>query len=424
MKNTIILGIMILAASPAAAPSLRAAEVESDSYTLDECVRLSLRNNGDLQTAEQGLIIAKQRVAEARLLFSPDIGLQALATRYNARYPFALRQNFHSALLFPSNDDNLFSGQAYMSLSLYEGLRHVNTLRMANTLLKQEQSKYDAVKLDILYGAQRAFYALILAQELSSSAERSSAKAAELAKTASGRWERIEAEGISSDLRSAATEARHELALARLDFLKGLNKELDNDVRVLGRLETKAVDVPLKEILLWSAEMRPELRSQTYKSQMDAIAVNLALGRRYPTVTLGMDYELTAQRFPLRQNNWDVTLGVRLPLALDYWTQHTQRLAEQRQGEIARAELEYRVQLEVRRAYEDLLYWQAEWSSRDEEHQRLQALAEEGTKAGPLEQLRIEMRLLKARHAWLKALTEHILARARLERTVGRPITE
>ena len=38
---------------------------------------------------------------------------------------------------------------------------------------------------------------------------------------------------------------------------------------------------------------------------MDAIGVNLALGRRYPTVFLAGDYELTSQRFPLDKNNWD-----------------------------------------------------------------------------------------------------------------------
>ena len=53
-----------------AAP-LCASEFPTDTYTLDDCVRLALRNNGELQTAEQGITIAKQRVMEAAFLFLP-----------------------------------------------------------------------------------------------------------------------------------------------------------------------------------------------------------------------------------------------------------------------------------------------------------------------------------------------------------------
>jgi len=194
-------------------------------------------------------------------------------------------------------------------------------------------------------------------------------------------------------------------------------------VRVSGRLETKPVHADLARALLWAAELRPELRAQTYRSQMDAIAVNLALGRRYPTVTLGVDYELTGQEFPLRQNNWDATVGVRLPFSLDYFTQHTQKVAEQRQGEIASAELQDQVQLEVRRAWEDLQYWQAEWPRREEELKRLKDLSGD-LRGDAVQGLRAEVRLLKARRDWLRSVTEHILARARLERAVGRPLTE
>ncbi len=183
----------------------------------------------------------------------------------------------------------------------------------------------------------------------------------------------------------------------------------------------------LKKALVWAAEPRPELQSQAYKAQMDATDVNLALCRPSPTVALGLDYELTGPRLPLKQNNWDATLGVRIPFSLDYWTQHTQKVAEQRQGELARSELQDKVQLEVRLAHEDLRYWQAEWLRRETEHKRLFELVREGAQAAPgdgLDILRAESRLLKAYRGRLEAVTEHILSRARLERAVGRTLPE
>jgi outer membrane protein TolC len=389
-------------------------------------VRLALRNNAELQTAEQGITIAKQRVLEAAFLFLPEVGVQASATRYQARYPFVLRPNFRSIYLQPSTQDNIYSGQAYMSMPIYEGRRNINTLDMSQAALKQAQSKYDAAKLDILYSIKKVFYQLLLAQEISSAAEDVSQRTEGMLKSVSGRWERVEAESLASGLRAAQTEARHSMDVARLEFLKGLNKEFDAPVKVAGKLETAPAEVNIQKALIWATELRPELKSQTYKAQMDAIAVNLALGRRYPTVALGVDYELTDQSFPLKQNNWDATVGVKLPFAVDFWTQHTQKLAEQRQGEIARAELQDQVELEVRRAYMDMDYWQAEWPRRETELRTLQALVEEASRqagsAVSLESLRAEARLFNARQGYLRALTEHILARARFERAVGRQL--
>jgi len=423
----ILLALLLTAAAAAAPPPppLSALEFSPEVYTLEECMRLALRNNAEVQTTEQGIAIARQRVREAQFLFMPDVGVQASATRYSARYPFALRPNFRSILLFPSDEDNVFSGQAYLSMPLYEGRRNVNTLQMSKAALLQAQSRFDAARLDILYGIKRVFYQYLRAQEEAAAADEAAARAEALAKALSGRWERLEGEALAAELRSARAEARHTLELSRLDFLKGLNKELDAPVKVKGRLETASADVDIQKALIWATELRPELKSQTYKAQMDALAVNLTLGRRYPTVALGLDYELTGQKFPLKQNNWDATVGIKLPFALDYWTQHTQKVAEQRQGEIARSELQDQVELEVRRAFQELEYWQAEWPRREEEHARMSALAEDAGRGAPasLEELRSVLRLFKSRRESLKAVTEHILARARLERAVGRPLS-
>jgi outer membrane protein TolC len=414
-----------LALAACLALSWAGADSSAEVFTLDDCLRLSMRNSAELESAQQAITIARQRVNEATFLFLPEVGLQALATRFDSRYPFALRPSFPSILLFPSNQPNLYSGQAYLNLPLYEGRRNINTLRMAKTALKQAETNYEAVKLNVTFSARRDFYQLIMAQEMRSSAEEAASRAEDIFKGMPGNWERAEAGAIVSELRAGAAEARHSASLAKMEFLKGLNKELDADVAVSGALEAEPVDLDLRKALIWAAELRPELQSQTYKSQMDAIAVNLTIGRSYPSVALGIDYSLTGQTFPLKDNNWDATVGVKLPFAFDFWTQRTQKLAEQRQGEIARSELQNQVELEVRRAFEDAVFWQGEWARREDAFSKLKAFAVEASRAGSnlLESLRSEARLLKSRQAFLKSLLEHILARARLERAIGRSLS-
>ncbi len=191
-----------------------------------------------------------------------------------------------------------------------------------------------------------------------------------------------------------------------------------------GSLTTAAVKVEVERAVLWAMELRPELQSQTYKAQIDAIGVNLANGRRYPTVSVGGDYELTAQSFPLNKNNWDVTLGVKIPLTYDLWSQLKQKKAEQRQGQLTRSDLQDQVRLQVRQAAESLRYWQEEWPRREKQWRRIQGLydAAAGKAGAAIGRIRAQQSLLDLRLAYLASVTEHLLARARLERAVGREI--
>lgn len=360
---------------------------------------------------------------EARFLFYPELGLQASASRYDARYPFALAPQYRSVLLFPSDHDSIFSGRAYLRQSVYEGGRYVNLLKLAQTGLKQAQTQYEAVKLDVGFNARRVFYRLMLAVEQHAAISKRTEAAAQLLKRGLSGWERVEAEGLAAELRARENEARRAEETARIELLKNLNLELDTPIKVVGGLETQAVEIDLDRATLWATELRPELQAQTYRAQMDAISVNLAIGRRNPTLEIGADYEVTGQRFPLRQNNWDMTVGLKIPFSYDFWTQLKQKKAEQRQGDIKRAEIHDKVRLEVRQAFDDLQFWQSEWPSREEAYNRLKALADAvATQANSVPALRAQLGVLGAQERWLAAVHEHILARVRLERAVGRKL--
>ena len=424
MTGTLL--VLLLAAQPS-----RAAGVPETVLSLEDAQRLALLNDARFLSAQQDKIIAAERVKEAEYLFLPEFGLQASATKYEARYPFSTASDFRNILLFPSNSGygtdtgNVYSGRGYMQMPLYEGGKTLNTLRLTQAAQKQANSNLESVRLDLLLSVQEVFYRLILAQEKLSACERQLAESQELfEKGRLDAWERLEAEAGLGEARSRAAEARHELDLSRLAFMKSINIELDTPFRVVGELKTQAVDVDVEKAALWAIELRPELQSETYKAQMDSIAVNLAAARRIPTVFVGGDYELTAESFPLRQNNWDASIGVKVPFSYDYWSQLRQKRAEQRQGQIKRAELQDRVRLEVHQACETLQYWQKEWPLREAQYRKVSGLYDEASRQGgqPLSKHRATTAVLNLRLSYLAAVTEHILARARLERAVGRSL--
>ena len=421
----LLAAVLLSFALPAA--SLAQGAAPEKSYTLDECLRL-MRNDPKLQSAEQDVVIASARVTEARLRFLPDVGLQASATKFESRYPFSLSPEFRNLLLFPGMpSENIYSGRAYFNMPIYEGQRTLNTLRLALASEKQALSNRDSVKMDLSLQVKEVFFRLLNAQDrLAALDEHLAALEKGVDDGSLGAWERVEAEAGLASARSRALDARRALDAARLQFLKTMSLELDTNFRVDGRLETRPAKIEVEKAVTWAMELRPELQSQTYRAQMDAIGVNLAIGRRNPTVYLAGDYELTAQRFPLKNNNWDVSLGIKVPFSYDFWSQLKQKRAEQRQGQLARAELQDRVRLEVRQTADDLRWWQDEWPRREAQYKRVQSLFDAAVgKAGPvMSRLRAREGLLELKLAWLTAITEHILARARFERAVGRELIQ
>jgi outer membrane protein TolC len=422
-------GAAVPAVESAAAPSVPGPLEES--FDLDGAVAIGLKNDSRLLSAEQDRIIAEQRLTEAKLEFLPEFGLQAAAAKFGARYPTALSPDLGSILAFPqglfnpTGSENIYSGRGYMNFPLYEGGRSVNTLRLAQAALKQAQSNYETVKMEVVQTVKEAFCRLLMAQARSAAAAEAAAEAQRMASDLSlNAWERIESEGLGEKSRHWAADAARELTLRRLDFLRALNKEIDAPFRVTGKLEPQPVELDPQKAALWAMELRPELQSENYKAEMDAIAVNLAISRRYPTLFLAGDYDLTDQRFPLLNTNWDVGIGIKLPLSYDFLTKLRQKRAEQRQGQLKRAALQDQVRLEVRQACEQLAYWSLEAGLRGKEYGAVSGIYEQAAPAAAasLGKLRALMTVIEMRLSYLEAMTEQALARVRLERAVGRDL--
>lgn len=406
-------------------PAANGQPTEGRSITLDEAIRLATINDPRILSAEQDAIIAEQRVKEAWFRFLPEVGFQASASKYEARYPFALSGVSRNLLAFPGDRQNLYSGSGYWYLPLYEGGRHVNTLYLAKAAQKAARSNYDSVRHEVVLAAKESFYRLILAQERLAAAAKCEAAAQSLASDEDlGPWDRLEATALLGEARTEATAARHEFDLKRLSLLKSLNLEFNTVFKVEGSLETKPLEMDIDRAIVWAMELRPELQSQTYRAEMDAIGVNLAMGRKNPTLYFAGDYELTGQRFPLKQNNWDATIGIKVPLAYDLFTQIKQKEAEQRQGALKRSELQDRVRLEVRQAYENLRHWEKEFPLREAHYAALKRLYGQAAAlpGAALSKIRASKRLSDAQLAHLESVTEHILAVAKLEWAVGRPL--
>ena len=93
MKKLVVLLLALSFASTVFAQKeygLKFSSLINDNLTLENAIRLGLENNSEFLTAQQEIIIAEQKVNEAKFRYLPQFALQGTATWYDLDYPMVL----------------------------------------------------------------------------------------------------------------------------------------------------------------------------------------------------------------------------------------------------------------------------------------------------------------------------------------------
>jgi outer membrane protein TolC len=421
--------VSIWCAAWASAQTIR----NQDVLSLDEVVSLAVKNNPTLLSSEQDIIIARQRVSEARFMNLPQLALSGTFSKVNLEYPMILGPELGDRYLDPAVNRNFYTMRAYALQPLYTGGRNKNTLRLAKTSHNQAKVNYETVRTDVVYNAKKTFYTLLLDKKRYELALQAQGRALAL----SGRirkdaWEAIEIRMLLAGLEKTVELASHELEASKAELITILNREPSYQVDITGDLAAQPVNTTTQKSLVTAMEMRSELKSEIYKAQMDDIAVNMAMIRRYPNVYLGASYDVIGYRInslndnSIRSNNWSASIAIHFPLSYDIWTQVLQRRAQQRQGDLKRVELQDKIRFEIITAHKDLEFWGAETIKRKA---TLDAVEKEygetvKTSSVSLSALRAVCAISDFERTWLESVYQQLMARIKLEWAQGRDLPE
>ena len=429
MKKLFVLVCVCLVAFGAFAQSnygVRFSSLLSDNLTLESAIRLGLENNSQFLTAQQDITIAEQRLSEAKLRYLPQFAVQGTASWYKSDSAMVLPEAGINRLLPASKntDGNNFYGVGITATQyLYSGGRINGTLKLARTNLKQAQSRYEAVKNAVVLDIKTAFTRLLYAQENATLTE-NIWNAVEKWYLSQDGWTRIRQMSLLAQLQAAAHEAQNELANARLAMLVSLNKETNAPLTISGSLEPVQVQGDLPHFQLWATEFRPELKSAIYALELDSIAIDLALSKRYPDILVNASYERVGDS-NLEDENKQVSLAVRLPLPYTFSQQITQKKAEQKKSTLRRAAIEDEIHVQVAQSYAQMAFWQQEAQQRYETYQTLAQLVEQNLKNTPkygVAALEALHDYLQTAQSYLQSLRENHTAKARLEWAIGKDL--
>ncbi len=432
MKKYVLLIIAFLIAFPLAAQTeygIQFSNLLNEELTLESAIRLGLENNNQFLSAQQEIIIAEQKVKEARSLFLPQFALDGTATWYDLDYPMVLPESVSNRLI-PSKDSSDGTKHQFFGVGvsatqyIYAGGRLHNTLKIAQANLKRAQSNYDALKNALVRDIKQAFFTLLYAQYNAQLAQSVQKKAKNYTRSMQlSDWDKVRAQYLSSLLSSARNSADNELHKAQLAMLVVLNKELNSNITVKGDFKPIRLQLDLPHLNLWSMEFRPELKSAIYALELDNLTIELALSRKYPDLILTGSYERLGFN-DLSDENKQVSLAIRLPLSYKLFTQSAQRKAEQKQSTLRRSAIEDTIRVQVAENYADMAFWQTETTTRQNAWNDVQkSLAHAEKSSQPTVQ---SLEALDAYYhmgqAYYEAIRNNLSAKAGLEWAIGRDL--
>lgn len=429
MKKHLLCAVCLLSALGALAQSnygLQFSSLLSEDLSLESAIRLGLENNSDFLSAKEEISIAEQKVSEAKFRYLPQFALQGTATWYDADSPMVLPESGVNRFLPSSDslDSKHFYGVGITATQyLYSGGRINSALKIARANLKQVQSRYATVKNAVVLDIKKSFATLLYAQENVAFTQ----KLWDQVKSwhfSADPWARIRQKALVAQFKSRYQEAQSQLTRARLAMLVSLNKELNSPFTISGSLDPVSVQGDLPHFELWATEFRPEVKSAIYALELDNIAIDLALSKRYPDVLLNASYERVGDS-GLEDENKQVSLAVRLPIPYTFSQQVNQKKAEQKKSTLRRASIEDKIHVQVASSYEQMRFWQQEAADRQETFQDLTTLLNRAAKNDThdgISSLEARREYLQAGQAYLEALRENHIAKAQLEWAIGKDL--
>ena len=432
MKKYCALALALLcAALPAAAQKeygLKFSSLINDDLTLENAIRLGLENNSEFLSARQEIIIAEQKINEAKFRFLPQFSLQGTATWYDLEYPMVLPDAVANRFL-PStdtfNEKKFFGVGVTATQYLYSGGRIRGTLKMARANLKQVQSRYETVKNAVVLDIKKSFNNLLHAQEYARFTQKTLDTANQwYARPSGDAWTQIRQRALLADLAVRNNQAKRALGEAQLAMLVSLNKELNSTITIKGDFVPVKTNWDLPHLNLWAMEFRPELKSAIYALEADNISIDLALSKRYPDIILNGSYEQMGAD-SLEDVNKQVSLAVRLPIPYNFSEQIAQKKAEQRKSSLRRAAIEDKIRIQVASNFESMRFWQDEVLERQAVYRdlktRIETAGKTAAKTGtsPLEAL---LAYEQTAAGYFEAILKNRVAKAELEWAIGQDL--
>ncbi len=421
------------------------------NLTLEDALRLALRNDEALEMARQEIMAARADILSAKAQRLPHLEIAGQYGRNIYKPVFFLPEAFQTAMDAPAKvemgEDNEFACAVSLTLNLWTAGRVSAAIEASNEAAEAFEYRHAAVGELTRYRVKEAYYNVLLAEKRLRIAEKAFSQTKEAARIAGvgyregsvSRFDKMRAETELANRRAPLTYQRNSLRQKIIILKRRCGLDYSAKVYLSDSLSTAVNLQGIDYLLRLMRENSPEIKA--LKHRMNAGKQNLRLRKagKWPMLQISANYAVLSQwsrdYFPEMDyiaRSSAVTLGFTIPI-FDGFTA---------KGEIKRARAELRVsELELERtmkeketavrnarlglesALESLKGCRGAVKLAEAAH-RIALVRLENGMGTSLERLDSELAMTTARAQLAEALYSCTLAEAMLELSIGAEVSE
>jgi len=437
MKMRWIVGLMVWAVIPT---SVVWAQGSQAPLTLEESVKIGLERNLALHSAVEGVIGSEFRRKEAITNFLPWWTGQYGYTRWS--YP-AIVGNIGGGTTSFTGSPNVYSFNTAVDQPLFTGGLNLANYRSAKIGVDISKESVETVRRDIVLRVRVGYFIILRAEKFLTVAEQQVKQfEAQLEVTKAffdvgivPKNDVLQAEVRLANARQGQVRAENDLATAKASFNILLRREINTPLELVDILEDKAFPIEFEASLGEALRLRSEVKTAQLNIDQAKENVKIARSGFLPTVGLTGNYNRTSDwwtleggREHLSSERWSVQALA--TFTLWNWGNTYFKVGENKvrvtQAEDSKIQLIESITLEVKNNYLNLLTAEKNINVTEkaieqaEENLRMNEERYKYQVATQTEVLDAVTLLALARVNYYGALSDFNVAKAQLERSMGR----
>jgi len=411
------------------------AQQQKEPLTLEESIKIALERSLSLHAAREGVVGSQFRQKQALTNFLPLWTGQYSATVYNEKTTVGV---FGTGVMAQSRDVYNFNTTAVQPL--FTGGANLANYRLEKMGVDLSKTDVEIFKRDIILQVREGYYNILRAEKFRDVGEQAVKNFEAQLEVSKAFFEvglipkndLLQSEVRLANGRQVLVTVESNLALAKSSFNILLRRDVNTPFQIVDILEYKPAPYRFEESLEEALRQRPEIKGAELVVSQAKEAVKIARSEYFPTISLGGNYlrldEEPGLQSEISTERWSVQALA--TITLWNWGNTSYKVGESKvrvtQAEDSKGQLVEGIILEVKQNYLNLL--QAEKNigvseksiEQAEENLRLNEERYKYQVATATDVLDAVTLLAQARVNYYGALSDFNIAKARLERSMGR----
>ena len=410
--------------------------------TLEESIKIAMQRSLTIHSAVVGVEGSEFRRKEAITNFLPLWTGQYGWTRTNHPVTLGLSQGvFLGGSTTGSPDKDIYNFSTILNQPLFTGGLNLANYRFAKLGVDLSKTSVETAKLDLVLQVRAGYFNILRAEKFLAVAEQQVKNfEAQLEVTKAffdvgivPKNDVLQAEVQLANAKQSLAKAANDVATAKASFNIVLRREVDTPLEVVDILAYKAFPLSFGQSLEEAFRLRPEIKTAQLNIDQTKESVKIARSGFFPTISLAGSYNRSSDDLDLSGganffNDWQI--GALATFTLWNWGNTAFKVGENKvkvtQAEDSKTQLIDSVTLEVKNDYLNMLVAEKNIGTAEkaieqaEENLRMFEERYRYQVATQTDVLNAVTLLAQARVNYYGALSDFNVARAQLERSMGR----